>query len=511
MQEQALNPLRRKGAWLCRAAVLLTAAMLACAPGAADEAAPGKTSEERAAATSRALPAETITNHAIMLGAEKLAFTARAGAIQLRDPSSNATQAEIAYISYERAGVDAATRPVAFVFNGGPGASSAWLGLGALSPWRLRLGADFAPSDPPVLADNAESWLGFADLVLIDPPGTGYSRIVGEGEDLRKRLYSVHGDAEALAVALRKWLTAHKRLASPKFIVGESYGAFRAVKLLHALRERESVGVNGLLLVSPVLDFGWLAGSRNPLADAVYLPSFAAVARDATERSAVADVEAYAAGPYVADLLKGVKDKDALDRLAENVGRIAGLDRAVTARLGGRLDVKTFARERRRDAQKVLSAYDGKIAGFDPAPFSSENEWADPVLDALRAPLGEAMIRLTTEKLEWRVGEARYEILNSPIARQWDYGRGGRVNAEAISDLREALALDPRLRALVVHGIADLVTPYFATKLLLDQIPAFGDGGRVELAVVPGGHMPYLREESRRAFRDAARKLFDAR
>ena len=106
------------------------------------------------------------------------------------------------------AGVDAATRPVAFVFNGGPGASSAWLGLGALSPWRLRLGADFAPSDPPVVVDNAESWLGFADLVLIDPPGTGYSRIVGEGEELKKRLYSVQGDAEALAVALRNWLSA---------------------------------------------------------------------------------------------------------------------------------------------------------------------------------------------------------------------------------------------------------------------------------------------------------------
>jgi carboxypeptidase C (cathepsin A) len=115
------------------------------------------------------------------------------------------------------------------------------------------------------------------------------------------------------------------------------------------------------------------------------------------------------------------------------------------------------------------------------------------------------MSRIVTEKLEWPINDARYEILNAQVAHQWDYGRGGRVNAEAVSDLREALALDPRLKVLIVHGITDLVTPYFATKLLLDQLPAFGAGSRVQFVVLPGGHMSYVRDESRRALRDTAR------
>jgi carboxypeptidase C (cathepsin A) len=194
-----------------------------------------------------------------------------------------------------------------------------------------------------------------------------------------------------------------------------------------------------------------------------------------------------------------------MSRLSDKVSQFTGLDRDLTARLGGRIDVKTFTRERRRSAKEVLSAYDGDIAGFDPSPFSRDSEWADPVLDALRPVFGSAMSRLTVEKLQWPIGEARYEIINDRVAREWDYGRRGRSSVEVVSDLREALALDPRLRVLVAHGVADLVTPYFATKLLLDQIPAFGEQSRTRLVVLPGGHMPYLQDESRRLLRDAAR------
>jgi len=485
--------------------IFLVAAIVAgCFPCRADDAAAGKKSADERSAPSRGLPAEVVTNHTITLGGEKAAFTARAGAVHLRDAQSDAPQADVAYVSYERAGAESLNRPIAFVFNGGPGAGSAWLGLGALSPWRLQMANPLSPSAPPTIVENAESWLNFTDLVFVDPPGTGYSKILGEGEDLRKRLFSVEGDADALAVVLRKWLTTHRRLASPKYLVGESYGSFRAVKLVHALRERESVGVTGLILISPVLDFTWLDG-RNLLSYSAYLPSFAAVARGAKDRAALADVEEYAGGAYLTDLLKGVRDADALSRLSARVAQFTGLNSKTVSQLGGRVHVKTFSRERARDDQRILSAYDGEVAGFDPAPFSQESDWEDPVLDTLRTPLGAAMSRIVTEKLEWPINEARYEILNAQVAHQWDYGRGGRVNAEAVSDLREALALDPRLKVLIVHGITDLVTPYFATKLLLDQLPAFGDGSRVQFVVLPGGHMSYVRDESRRALRDAAR------
>ena len=486
--------------------IFLLAAIVAggCVPCRADDAAAGKKSADERSAPSRGLPAEVVTNHTITLGGEKVAFTARAGAVHLRDAQSDAPQADVAYVSYERAGAELLNRPIAFVFNGGPGAGSAWLGLGALSPWRLQMANPLSPSAPPTIVENAESWLNFADLVFVDPPGTGYSKILGDGEDLRKRLFSVEGDADALAVVLRKWLTTHRRLASPKYLVGESYGSFRAVKLVHALRERESVGVTGLILISPVLDFTWL-DVRNLLSYSAYLPSFAAVARGAKDRAALADVEEYAGGAYLTDLLKGVRDADALSRLSARVAQFTGLNSKTVSQLGGRVHVKTFSRERARDDQRVLSAYDGEVAGFDPAPFSQESDWEDPVLDTLRTPLGAAMSRIVTEKLEWPINDARYEILNAQVAHQWDYGRGGRVNAEAVSDLREALALDPRLKVLIVHGITDLVTPYFATKLLLDQLPAFGDGSRVQFVVLPGGHMSYVRDESRRALRDAAR------
>ena len=258
--------------------------------------------------TARGLPADVVTTHTLALPGGKVSFTARAGALHLRDVHSGAPQADVAFVSYERTETNAETRPVAFVFNGGPGSASAWLGLGALSPWRVRLADPLSPSSPPLTTDNAESWLAFTDLVFIDPPGAGYSVILGEGDELRKRFYSVQGDAEALAVVVREWLTMNHRLASPKYLVGESYGGLRVVKLLHALRERESIGVNALVLVSPVLDFSWLEGARNPLVFAAVLPTFAAIARSAKDGAALADVEAYASGDYVRDLLKGVRN-----------------------------------------------------------------------------------------------------------------------------------------------------------------------------------------------------------
>ena len=377
--------------------VFAVLAGVALAPGHAAEVSAAKKGSEDQSAPALGLPAEVATKHVITLSGEKLAFTARAGAVRLSDAQSGAPRADVAFVSYERADADPLTRPVAFVFNGGPGAGSAWLGLGALSPWRLRLDGDsFSPSTPPLVVDNAESWLGFVDLVFVDPPGTGYSKFLNENEESKKHFFSVQGDVDALAVVVRKWLTTHRRLASPKYLVGESYGGFRVVKLAGALRERENVGVEGLVLVSPVLDFSWLEGGRNLLTFAAYLPSFAAIARGAKDRRDVADVEAYAAGEYVTDLLKGVKDEGALARLRANVARLTGLPPEKVERLAGRIDAKTFTRERLAASGRVLSSYDGEVAGFDP--------------DALRA--------------RERLGRSRARLLARAFRRRHDERRG---------------------------------------------------------------------------------------
>ncbi len=476
----------------------------------AEEATNRKNPDEHAPA--RGLPAEAVTSHVVTIDGEKISFTARAGAVRLRDAQTEAPQADVAYVSYERTGADPQTRPVMFVFNGGPGAASAWLSLGALSPWRLRFSSEMvSPAAPPTVVDNAESWIAFADLVFVDPPGTGFSKILSESEDVKKHFYSAQGDADALAVVIRKWLTAHSRLGSPRFLVGESYGGFRCVKLVGALRDHENIGVNGLFLISPALDMAWLQAAHNPLARAALLPSFAAVVRGAKDRAAVADAERYAAGEYVTDLLKGAKDPQALARMSAAVADFTGLDRLLVSRLGARIDVKTFARERAKEGGRVLSVYDAGISGYDPDPFSPDGDWLDPLLESWRAPLGVAMTRLILEKLAWPIGDARYSVLSRDISHQWRFGEDGRVNAEVVSSLREALALDPRLKLVVLHGLYDLTTPYFATKLMLDQLPDFGDPSRVRLVALKGGHMPYLYDESRKAMRDLAREWLDNR
>jgi carboxypeptidase C (cathepsin A) len=455
------------------------------------------------------LPAAATTSHTIELPGRSLRFKATAGPIRLSDAESLAPLADIATTAFILEGADSAKRPVTFVINGGPGAASAWLDLGAIGPWRLPLDrASPSPSASPAAIDNADTWLDFTDLVFIDPPGTGYSRILAKGDETRRHFYSINGDIEALAVTIRKWLATNKRLDSPKFIVGESYGGFRAPKLARRLQDEEGIGVAGLVLISPVLDFGWFEGANNPLTFATRLPSQTAVARGLTGpegRAALSDVEAYAAGPYLTDLLRGERDFQALSRVTEKVASFTGLDPALVRKLGGRIDTATFAREKDRASAKVMSLYDARAGGFDPSPHAAASDYSDPILDAIKTPLASAMADLTGNRLGWTV-EARYEILNENVNRAWDWG-GGRDRAEALSDLKRAMALDPSLRVLVAHGLTDLVTPYFASKVLIDQVPPMGDPDRLRLKVYGGGHMLYLDGKSRAGLREDARKL----
>ncbi|MGH6784177.1 MAG: S10 family serine carboxypeptidase-like protein, partial [Sphingomicrobium sp.] len=337
------------------------------------------------------LPAAVTTSHTIAVPGRSLRFKAIAGPIRLNDAESLAPKADIATTAFILEGADSAKRPVTFAINGGPGAASAWLDLGAMGPWRLPLDRPSpSPSASPVTSDNADTWLDFTDLVFIDPPGTGYSRILAKGDETRRHFYSVNGDIEALAVTIRKWLAANKRLDSPKFIVGESYGGFRAPKLARRLQDEEGIGVAGLVLISPVLDFGWFEGANNPLTFAMRLPSQTAVARGLAGpegRAALSDVEAYAAGPYLADLLRGERDSQALSRIAEKVASFTGLDPALVRKLGGRVGMATFAREKDRASGMVTSLYDARVGGFDPSPHAAVSDYSDPVLDAIKSPL----------------------------------------------------------------------------------------------------------------------------
>ena len=469
----------------------------------------GEASTKAPAAEAQRLPADVTMDHTLELPDRTLHFKAIAGSIPIKNGEGK-LQAEVAYIAYVRPDVEASARPLTFAINGGPGAASAYLQLGAMGPWRLPL-ENVAPSSAPTTIPNPETWLDFTDLVFVDPVGTGYSRFIATGDDVRKHFWSVDGDIDVLATFMRKWIEKNGRQASKKFIAGESYGGFRAPKLAQALN-RDGVGVSGLVMMSPVLDFGWRGnGRQSPLAWVARLPSMAAAARDAKgpfDREALRDAEHYASGEYLQDLLRGESDTAAVERISTHVAQLTGLDPALVRRLAGRVDSRTFLRERDRARGLVGSMYDATVTGIDPDPSAAISHYEDAVLDVMRAPLASAMTDLYGRVLKWRVEEP-YQLLNNRINSRWNWG-DGRNTHEIVSDLRSALAFDPRLRVLITHGASDLVTPYFENQLIIDQMPPFASPDRLKLAVYGGGHMFYTRDASRRALREDALQLFRA-
>ena len=234
----------------------------------------------------------------------------------------------------------------------------------------------------------------------------------------------------------------------------------------------------------------------------------AAVAREKkgpVSRADMADVENYARGEFLADLVKGTADTAATTRLADKVAALTGIDQAVSRRLAGRFDAIEFRREFDRKNGKVTGRYDASVMGLDPFPDSSFYHFNDPSGETLTGPLTSAAVDLTTRKLNWRP-DGSYHLLNGAVEKAWDFGHG--INPpESISELRQILALDPKLKLLVGHGLFDLATPYFGSKILLDQLPAFASPPRVKLVVYPGGHMFYSRDASRQAVRAEAEAL----
>ena len=497
----------------CTATATLHAQDASRAPAklAQGQPAPGGRSDLADTVPPHPLPAEVTTDHVLALPGRTLRFKATAGAVRLGDAGSGAPIADIAFVAYRLEGGDPARRPVTVAINGGPGAASAWLDLGAVGPWRLPVkSGDISPAMSIAVVDNADTWLDFTDLLFIDPLGTGYSRALGKGDEAGKAFYSIDGDIGSLATVVRKWLIANDRLASPHFILGESYGGFRAPKLARKLEESEGVGIAGIAMLSPVLDFAWFEANDNPAVTAAHFPSLVAAARGLKgpdPRDKLMAAESYAAGPYLVDLFKGKRDPAALRRMSTTVAGFLGVDEGFVAKLGGHVSAGTLTREKLRSAGRIASNYDATVSGWDPEPFETSSHHDDPILDGLKTPFAAAMADVTANRLKWPI-QARYEILNMAVNNHWDWDTG-RHPAEAMGDLATLLSLDPHFRAIVMHGVTDEVTPYFTSKMLIDQLPAYGDPSRVRLAVYGGGHMPYLDDEPRAAMREDGRKLIE--
>ena len=426
--------------------------------------------------------------------------------IAVRDEAGR-VDAEAGIVAFTRAPVTGGVRPIAFVIGGGPGTSSAYLNLGALGPSRIAF--EGAASDLRPLLTNDENWLAFTDLVFIDPPGTGQGRLVRSDAKAKERVWSVDGDVELLSDAIASWLRTHDRANAPKVIIGQSYGGLRAPRIAEALHRRHGIALNGLILVSPVLDYGWRYHARSsPVSFMTLLPSFAAARMEsegAFDLQKLGAMQDYARAAFVDDYLKGPHDREALQRMVVRITAITGLPRNVVEAARGRVDENLFVREFARRDGKVASTYDPGIVGDDPDPSVPRPDFADPFLAALKAPLTAAMANLL--RGNGKAPASPYLVSNDIAFQHWRWSDGHGM-PEAVTAMRKMLALDRGMRVLVAHGYSDLQTPYFESTLILAQLPDFG--GRVEQRNYRGGHMFYSRDESRIQFRRDAEAFFGA-
>lgn len=493
---------------LFSAAVLAGLLMLSPVGAALADDAPAKAEKAMELAP---FPADASVKQTTVVAGKTLNYTATVGHIPVKDDAGKVV-AEVVFTAYTLDGPRDLNRPVTFAFNGGPGAASVYLNLGAIGPKRIQFGAagDTA-SDPARLNDNPGTWLDFTDLVFIDPVGTGFSRSLVSHEETKKRFWTTKTDIEYLSRVVYDWLMKNGRMASPKYVVGESYGGFRGPRITHTLQTELGVGVSGVVLVSPFLDAGTDVGSTiSPYPYVITLPSMAAANFERQGKTLTPDlmapVEDYARGQFAVDLMKGRSNKAALDNLVAHVTELTGVDAQTVRRAGGRIESFAFLRDLYRDQGKIGSWYDSNVTAYDPFPWSPTRKSSDPILDSIIAPTTSAMVDFVTRTVGWKV-EARYFALSGEVGQGWD--EPGVV--ESVTDLRQAMALDPKLKVLIVHGWDDLSCPYFASKLIADQIPQMGEAGRLSVHVYPGGHMFYSRPASQAAFRQDVMALYGVR
>jgi carboxypeptidase C (cathepsin A) len=480
--------------------------------------APVSRADDKPPAAANALPARTETRHTMNIAGRALDYRAVAETIGLTDRKGEATAA-IYTVSYLADAPGGTMRPVAFVFNGGPGAASVFLHLGALGPRILDTPASGAVPSPPVrLVDNPSSWLIFTDLVFVDPVGTGFSHGKGKEENPDKPFWNVQSDLNSLGAVVRRWLSRHERWSAPVFLVGESYGGLRAAALAHNLEREVGVTVSGLVLVSPALDVELLHPDiSNALAPAFELPSFAASAAALAGKAWAAEdagvIERFALSDYLVGLAAQKGIPAAGDPFIARVAAMIGLRDEIVRRERGRIGSQTFAHEFRRAQGEILSIYDATVARATEA-----NPWddhaGDPVLDPAVAAYTAAFDSYAPEALGYRT-EQPYRVLPREVSQQWNWdtahGGGGGGLGLALSSLQDTLLAHPETKLLIVDGSYDLVTPYLASRWLVDQlaVPA-AVRARIRLRVYEGGHMMYMRPGSRAALAADAAETFAA-
>jgi carboxypeptidase C (cathepsin A) len=357
--------------------------------------------------------------------------------------------------------------------------------------------------------DNPDTWLAFTDLVLIDPVGTGWSRAAKP--DGGGAFWGVHRDAESMAKVVALYVAKNSRASSPKYILGESYGGFRAAKVADVLQSDQGIVLRGMLMVSPLLEGAFtFGGDRFALGAALKLPSLAAAELERTgtfSTQALAQAEHFALTDYLSTLAGPPPQGDAAQEFYAHVARLTGLPQDVVARSRGFIR-DAYVKNLRAGDHKIVSHYDATFAADDPNPESEAARGPDPFLDGFIHAYGSAFVGYARDELGFKT-EMTYNLLASEISSKWDWQDGsGRAPPGVAEDLRTLLALTPSFRLMIAHGYSDMVTPYAVSRYVLDHLPASVADERAELRLYRGGHMFYVDPQSRQAFTADARTMY---
>jgi carboxypeptidase C (cathepsin A) len=457
------------------------------------------------------LPADSVTEHEITLDGRKFAYTATAGTLDMFG-QDGAQTAAIFYTAYVKKD-GGANRPLTFAFNGGPGAASAFLHLGLVGPRIVDFGPKGDDGAGARLVDNPNSWLDFTDLVLIDPVGTGWSRTVKP--DDASKYYNVNADAESVAKAIALYVTHNNRVSSPKYLLGESYGGFRAAKVASALKDTQGIIISGAVMLSPLLEGQLMFGADEfALGAALELPSLAAAQMDrkkAFDETKQREAERFALGDYLTTLAGAAPTGDAAKAFYSKLSAMTGIPEDVVEKSRGFLG-NAFAKEIGKSDGLVASPYDAAFTTPDAFPETADARGDDAILDGFTRAYGGAFSDYARNELGFKT-EMTYSLLDSDINRQWEWGRrggGSRLQASVTGDIRQFLAAVPSFRLLIAHGYSDLVTPYGGSRYVVDHLPASLAANRVGLKVYQGGHMFYTRSDQGALFTRDAKAFYAA-
>lgn len=451
----------------------------------------------------------SVTRHSVRAAdGRQLNYTVTTGYMPIKNAQNGETEARIFFMAYTLDGgagavSDKSKRPLMFSFNGGPGSASVWLHLGALGPRRVKMLDDgLMPPPPYQLLDNDQTWLDQTDMVFIDPVGTGYSRTTKS--EFNAKFFGVNGDIESVGEFIRLYLGRAERWRSPLFLVGESYGTTRASGLSNWLFEH-GIGLNGILLISTVLNFQTIRfADNNDMPLVLIFPSYATTAwyhkrlspqmQSKTVAEIAREAENFATYEYMPALLR-------IDRLTaqekqnllEKFSQYTGLSKDFIERNNFRVELGEFNKELLRDRRRTTGRLDSRFIGID-RDAASDNPDFDPSLSAIRPPYTSTFNDYVRRELDFKT-DLEYYILGGGIGA-WNYNVNNGY-ADTSANLKSAMAKNPYMKIFVAQGFYDMATPFFAAEYTISALNLEPElRQNISFAYYEAGHMMYIEKNS---------------